>query len=132
MKNKIIKNKVGLSLIIVFSLIILLSLTLFSCQKETKNYAVTRTIFLHSVTCPDTAISSHTIQFALDNQTEDEILSDINEHRFSKWIMPKDTIWLFKGMFEQKYYLKISYEYPDSVYEKSIENACPYYCPTHW
>jgi hypothetical protein len=113
--------------IIIFAL---LAMFVFpSCQKETKNYAVTRTIFLKSVNCPDSLEpSSHTIQFALNYQTEDQMLVDVNKHTFSKWVMPNDTIWLFKGMTDEGF-KEDGYLYPDSVYEKSIENACQYVCP---
>jgi hypothetical protein len=107
--------------------IIALVIPFYSCTKIKDNYAVTRTIYLHSIICPDSTISSHTVQFAFDNKTDNEMLADIHEHTFEKWVMPYDTIWLFRGMTDDGY-RKIGYLYSDSVYEKSIENACPYVC----
>lgn len=130
-KSSILNNKVGISLFVLFLSIVLLSFTLFSCQKETENFAITRNIYLHSVGCPASDSSSHTIEFVINNKTNSEILTEVKAHTFAKWVLPNDTIWFYKGQTDIGY-KEFYHIYPDSVFERSIENACPYYCPTHW
>jgi hypothetical protein len=112
------------------SLVFLFFLMIFSgCTKEKNNYDVKRTIFLKDISCPDTAKpSSHMVEFPMDDKTDNEMLADIHMHTFSKWIMPYDTIWLYNGSSDGGN-RKIGWIYSDSVFEKSIESACPSFCP---
>ena len=116
--------------------ILLICFLFVSCEKENYNFDVTRTIYLTPINRPESCGPDiHKIHFTFDNKSVDELHAEEASHTFEKWIVPFDTIHIYKGPI---------YSYPfngqiynlyivsaDSVYEKMTEHGIPYYCPSY-
>ena len=112
--------------------ILFLSLCI-SCQKPIENdFALTREISIHSVTCPVEDTSKFIVLFNLESLTNDQIQAHTHRNTFSRWYVPNDTIWLLNEFIEgypdkQRYFIV----YPDSAFVVSTESAELNTCTYH-
>ena len=116
----------------IFLTIFLIALCLVGCEsKREYNFNVKQIVNLQTVNqigikCPGKVI---TLELAYDHYTYDEIHALVKELTYSKWVVPKDTIWVLKDYKRLPDMYLVS---SDSVLQISyVKSYAPYYCPEY-
>jgi hypothetical protein len=101
-------------------------LVLFSCSRQPVNdFFIHKEIWLRPADYPKDRLADHYgYDYDLYHKTDREILSELAANNFEKWILPGDTIKLYKGPSDIGN-IDLWFVAADSIYEISKENAIP-------
>jgi hypothetical protein len=112
--------------ILLLSNIFVLFSFLTLCKKDSFDFAIVRTIYLKSVSLEESwKPFPYTAKFNLYDISYEQMTDDIKENTFCRYVIPYDTIWLFKGMTNDGY-KKILFVSRDTTFEESTESAKPF------